>query len=38
VLVAAGIGVAFFGETITPVRIAGACSIAAGIALIALRG
>jgi drug/metabolite transporter (DMT)-like permease len=38
VIVAAGIGVAFFGETITPLRIAGACSIVAGIALIALRG
>jgi drug/metabolite transporter (DMT)-like permease len=38
VIVAAAIGVAFFGETITPVRIAGAGSIAACIALIALRG
>jgi drug/metabolite transporter (DMT)-like permease len=38
VIVAAAIGVGFFGETITPARIAGACSIAAGIALIALRG
>jgi drug/metabolite transporter (DMT)-like permease len=38
VIVAAAIGVAFFGETITPARIAGACGIAAGIVLIALRG
>ena len=38
VIVAAAIGVGFFGETITPLRVAGACSIAAGIALIALRG
>jgi drug/metabolite transporter (DMT)-like permease len=38
VIVAAAIGVGFFGEPITPLRIAGACSIAAGIALIALRG
>lgn len=38
VIVASAIGIGFFGETITPVRVAGACSIAAGIALIALRG
>jgi len=38
VIVAAAIGIGFFGEPITPGRVAGACSIAAGIALIALRG
>jgi uncharacterized membrane protein len=38
VIVASAVGIAFFGETMTPARIAGACSIAAGIALIALRG
>ena len=38
VIVAAAIGIGFFGEPITPGRMAGACSIAAGIALIALRG
>ncbi|HEY2091417.1 MAG TPA: DMT family transporter [Thermoanaerobaculia bacterium] len=38
VLVAAAVGIGFFGETITPVRVVGACGIAAGIALIALKG
>jgi uncharacterized membrane protein len=38
VIVAAAIGIGFFGEPITPARIAGACAIAAGIALIAFRG
>lgn len=38
VIVAAAIGVGFLGETLTPARIAGACGIAAGIVLIALRG
>ena len=38
VIVAAAIGIGFFGEPVTPMRIAGACSIAAGIVLIALRG
>ncbi len=38
VIVAAAIGIGFFGEPITPSRIAGACGIAAGIVLIALRG
>jgi drug/metabolite transporter (DMT)-like permease len=38
VIVAAAIGIGFFGEPITRGRIAGACAIAAGIALIAFRG
>ncbi|HEX7191291.1 MAG TPA: DMT family transporter [Thermoanaerobaculia bacterium] len=38
VIVAAAIGVVFLGESVTPGRIAGAGAIAAGIALIALRG
>jgi drug/metabolite transporter (DMT)-like permease len=38
VIVAAAIGIGFFGEPVTRARVAGACSIAAGIALIALRG
>jgi drug/metabolite transporter (DMT)-like permease len=38
VIVAAAIGIGFFGEPVTPARMAGACSIAGGIALIALRG
>jgi uncharacterized membrane protein len=38
VIVAAAIGIGFFGEELTTARLAGAFAIAAGIALIALRG
>ena len=38
VIVAAAIGIGFLGEEMTPAKIAGACGLTAGIALIALRG